>query len=72
MPKQKPYSFRPDAPLQERVQKILDATGLTAQDLLDRCVRRALDAVVNDALSERRKAEAEYLREYNPPKRKAG
>ena len=36
MPKQKPYSFRPDAPLQERVQKILDATGLTARDLLDR------------------------------------
>jgi len=31
MPKQKPYSFRPDAPLQERVQKILDATGLSGQ-----------------------------------------
>ncbi len=73
MPKKKPLSFRPDAQLEEKVGKIVDATGLTVQDLIERCVRRALDAVVQDAISERHKAEALLMREYSqpPPKRKA-
>ncbi len=64
MPKLKPLSFRPDAVLEERVRRILDATGLTSQDLLDKCVRRAADEVASEVLAERRKAEALYLSEY--------
>lgn len=72
MPKKKPLSFRPDSLLESRITRILEATNLTAQDLLDRCVRRSLDAVTSEVIAERRKAEDAFLREHAPPKRKAG
>lgn len=79
MPKKKPLSFRPDADLEERFLKILGATGLSVNALIDRCVRRSLDSIASEAIEERRKAESLYLSELPapyrakaPPKRKAG
>lgn len=69
MSKRKPYSFRPDTELAERLQRSLAATNSRPGDLIAACVEASLDSVTRQRIEARRAAETALLRETPTPYR---
>ncbi len=65
----KPFAFRPEGDTEHVIRDAIDATGLSVTDILNRCVQRALPEVVHEAVQERQRAAAKFMKDY-PPKKK--